>query len=99
MEYHVRTCRCFPFSVSLKRPDGLRRNLVRGLVRDPFARRFTKVKGGVQVHLHTCFPYLRNGWTDCTDIWCVARGPIAMRFTVTSGTQRMCARAHPFFIS
>ena len=37
-------------------------------------------------HSCTCarahpFLYLGNGWMDCAEIWCVARGPLAMHFT------------------
>ena len=31
-------------------------------------------------NVHIPFPYLGNGWTDCTEIWCAARGPVAKRF-------------------
>ena len=27
------------------------------------------------------FPHLGNGWTDCADICCVVRGPLAVHFT------------------
>ena len=36
----------------------------------------------VRVHL---FPYLRNGWTDLAETWCVVRGPLAMCFTQNGG--------------
>ena len=41
------------------------------------------VPGGYGEGMHVCIPspYLGNGWTDCTEIWCVVRGPMAMRFT------------------
>ena len=29
----------------------------------------------------TPFPYLRNGWTYCTKIWCVVKDPLARCFT------------------
>ena len=32
-------------------------------------------------HVRIPFPHLENGWTDCTETWCVARGPVAMHFT------------------
>ena len=39
-------------------------------------------------HRCTCsphFPYLGNGCTDCAEIWCVLRGPLAMHFTQNGG--------------
>ena len=33
-----------------------------------------------RVHVRIFFLYLGNGWTDCTESWCMARGPVAMRF-------------------
>ena len=41
-------------------------------------------------HVRIPFPYLGNGWTDCTEIWCVARGPVAMHFTQDG---RFCTNA------
>ena len=29
----------------------------------------------------TPFPYVGNGWTDCTEVWCVIREPLAIPFT------------------
>ena len=54
------------------------------------------VDGGVQLHVLTCaradvahFSYLGNGWTDCAEIWCVVRDPLARRFTeVYAGVHR-----------
>ena len=34
-----------------------------------------------RVHVHIPFAYLVNGWMDCIEICCVARVPVAMRFT------------------
>ena len=52
----------------------------------------THVMSGVHLHVRTCasadvppFPYLGNGWTDCAEIWCVVRDPLAMRFTLLRG--------------
>ena len=39
----------------------------------------------------TLFSYVRNGWTDCADAWCVVRGPLAMR---VYKELRVFARAH-----
>ena len=48
----------------------------------PYAMRFTLLRGGVHLlqglHVHvwcTCSPfaYLGNGWTDCAEIWYVAK--------------------------
>ena len=54
------------------------------MVTDPLARRFTEVDHGVgtaaRAHVRTSFPYLGNGWSDCTEIWLVVMGPTAMRF-------------------
>ena len=34
-------------------------------------------------HVQMChFPYLRNGWTDCAEIWCVVCDPLAKRFAI-----------------
>ena len=62
----------------------------------------TQVMGGVHLHVRTCaradvppFLYLGNGWTDCAEIWCVVRDPLARLFTnVHGGAQlhmRTCA--------
>ena len=32
-------------------------------------------------HVRIPFPYLGKCWTDCTEICCVARGPVARRLT------------------
>ena len=61
------------------------------VVRDPLAKRFTKAdvryvrtcSCARRVQLHPPgipSPYLGNGWTDCTEIWCVASGPVTMEF-------------------
>ena len=44
-------------------------------------------------------PYLGKGWTDCAEIWCVVRGQLAMRFTLSGmGFICTCARARaPLF--
>ena len=34
-----------------------------------------------RAHVHTPFSYLGNGWADGAETWCVARGPLSMRFT------------------
>ena len=50
------------------------------VVRDPSAKRFTKVEGGAQLYERTCarvdvlpFPYLVDGWTDHAEfgVWLV----------------------------
>ena len=43
--------------------------------------------GSVHLHLQMLpsVPYLRNGWTDRAEIWCVVRDPLAMRFTPLRG--------------
>ena len=30
--------------------------------------------------VRTPFLYIGNCWTDCSETWCVARGPLGMRF-------------------
>ena len=61
------------------------------VVRDPLSWYFTKLNGGVLVHLSTYmhvrtpFLYLRNGWTDYSETWCVVRRTLAMRFTRDEG--------------
>ena len=45
-------------------------------------------------HVRIPFQYLRNGWTDCTEIWCVGRGPVTMRFTQNG---RFCTNASVTF--
>ena len=40
------------------------------------------------------FPYLGNGWTDCAEVWCVARDPLAkllQEFMVGHSCTRTCA--------
>ena len=78
------------------------------VVRDPLARCFTKVWGGVHLHVLTCacagvplFPYLGNGRINCTEIWCVVREPFAMRFTEVYGGVQLHVRTctPPFRIS
>ena len=44
----------------------------------------------IVVHICTCarahpFSYLGNGWMDCAEIWCVARGSLAMHSTQNGG--------------
>ena len=52
------------------------------VITDPLAKRFTKVESGVSCAADVpAFPCLRNGWTDQAEIWCVARGPLAMYST------------------
>ena len=54
------------------------------VVRDPLARRFRYVNGGlpIQVHVRTLFPHLGNGWMECcAEIRCVVRGLLSARFT------------------
>ena len=45
--------------------------------------------GGMHLHVRTCaradapsVTYLGNSLTDCGEIWCVVRDPLAMRFTL-----------------
>ena len=56
-----------------------------GVLLDSLARRFTKVEGGVNMHVHRCrcapFPYLGNGLTDCAESWYVVTEALARRFT------------------
>ena len=41
--------------------------------------------------------YLGNGWTDCADIWCVVRDPLALRFTLLRGEVHLHVRtAFPY---
>ena len=61
------------------------------LVRDQLAWRFTKVNGGVRVHVRNPFSYLGNDWTDCAETQCVIRGPLAVRVT-QNGDIRTSAR-------
>ena len=43
-------------------------------------------------------PYLVNGWTDCAEIWYVARDPPARRFTeVDGGVQPHVRTSTPLF--
>ena len=54
------------------------------VVREPSARHFTKVWGGVsaaRAHVHTPFSYLGNGLMDCAEIWYAVRDPLDKRFT------------------
>ena len=62
------------------------------VLRDHAAVHIAQVMGVVHFHVHTrrCapFPYLRNSWTDCTEICYVVREPLARRFTeVDDGVQ------------
>ena len=49
---------------------------IRFVVRDQLVKCFTKVKSGhickgyARANVRTPFPYIWNGWTDCTEIWC-----------------------------
>ena len=51
----------------------------------------TQVMGGIHPHvgMRTCrrasFPYFRNGWADCAEIWHVVRDPLARRPTKDKG--------------
>ena len=45
--------------------------------------RFTLFRGGVHLHVRTPFPHLGNDWTDCAEIWYVARDQLARQFTQT----------------
>ena len=46
--------------------------------------------------VRTPFSYLRNGWMDLAETWCVARGPLALRFAKNGGYphERTCNRTH-----
>ena len=58
---------------------------IRYVVRNPLAKHFTKVDvryvhvqlyrevTAAREHVRIASPYLGNGPTDCTEIWCVAR--------------------------
>ena len=67
--------------------------------------RITQVVGGVHLHVRTCaradvppFPYLGNGWTNCAEIWFVARDPLAWRFTkANDGVQVHVRTCTPLF--
>ena len=59
---------------------------------------------GVHLHVRTCaradvppFLYLRNGWRDCAEIWCVVKDQLERLFAkVIGGAQlhvRTCERA------
>ena len=59
----------------------------------------TQVMGGVHLHVRTCaradvppFPYLGNGWTDCAEIWCVVRDPLARLFAKVNGGAQLHVR-------
>ena len=41
-------------------------------------------------------PYLRNNWTDRTEIWCMARGPPAMRLIQDGECPRARKTVHTF---
>ena len=49
--------------------------------------------GAVHLYVRTCrcapFPYLKDVWTDCTEIWCVARNPLARRFANVYGVVQL----------
>ena len=51
---------------------------------DQAAMRITQIMVGVHLHVRTCrcapFPNLRNGWTDCGEIWCVVIDQLARLF-------------------
>ena len=64
----------------------------------------TQVMGGVHLHMRTCaradvppFLYLGNGWTDCAEIWCVARDPLAKLFAKVNGGAHLHVRTCPLF--
>ena len=65
----------------------------------------TQVMGGVHLHVRTCacadvppFLYIGNGWTDCAEIWFVARDPLALRFTKVNGGVQVHVRTYaPLF--
>ena len=49
------------------------------------------------IYVCTAFPYLGDGWTDCSELWYVVVGLKAMRFISTrSGEHCTYARAHHF---
>ena len=88
-------------SVSHKRLGRLCSNLVCGFrVRLP--KSFPQVMGWVSLHVRTCRPrfyrYLRNGLTDCVQIWYVGWRSLSTWFPqVMSGVGHLCtsARAPP----
>ena len=57
----------------------------------------THVMGGVHLHVRTCicapFLYLGNGWTDCAEIWCVIRDPLARLECLESRVGYICTWA------
>ena len=70
----------------------------------PLGKRFTKVdvkyvrtcsciRRGTAARVHVCipYPYIGNGQTNCTEIWCMARRPVAMHFTQDG---RICTNAY-----
>ena len=50
--------------------------------------------------MRTPFPYLGSGSTDCAEIWCVVRDPLAKRFAqVKSGVDLHLRTCHLFSVS
>ena len=47
-----------------------------------------------RAHVRTRFPYLRNGGTECAEIWFVARDLLASHFTQTKRGVLTFVRAH-----
>ena len=44
------------------------------------------------MHVRTPFPYLGNGWTDCSETLFVVRGPLAIGFTQDGDVQTRARR-------
>ena len=52
-----------------------------------------------RAHVHTPFPYLGNGWTDCTEIRCLLMNQLAMHFILaTSGVCLHVLTCVPLFL-
>ena len=55
-----------------------------GVFRDQAVMQNKHVIYGAHLHVRTSrfdpFLYLGNGWTDCAEIWCVVKVPLARHF-------------------
>ena len=99
---HVRTWRYDPLSVSR---NGLMDDCseIWYAARNPLARRFTEVDDGIQLHVRTPFPYLRNGWRDCAEIWWCGYGTNSNAFyryyEWSILRMRTCASLYPISVT
>ena len=87
--------------VTLRRLDRLRSNLV--CVYRPAGYYFCTSQmwgASARAHVHTPFQYLANGWTECSQIWCVTRDLLDQSFThVRNGMQLHVGMCTPLFHS